>query len=82
MGGMSCPISSAGVIGPVQNARRECNPFDDDFKYTCDGGLCVCGMTQLCGSEVCSNLVKGKWIRASCSGAGLGKMEVREGHSP
>jgi hypothetical protein len=60
----------------------ECEPFDDDFKYRCYGGICVCGMTQLCGSGVCSNLIKEKWICTSCSGAGLGKMEVREGPFP
>jgi hypothetical protein len=55
-----------------------CKPFDDDFKYSCDGGVCVYGMTQFCGSGFCSNLVKRKWICTSCGMASLGKMEVKE----
>jgi hypothetical protein len=48
-------------------------PFDNGYMFQY-GGVCVCGLTQLCGSRFCSNLVKEKWVCPSCKKAGLGKV--------
>jgi hypothetical protein len=51
--------------------------FDNGYMFQY-GGVCVCGLTQLCGSEFCSNLVEEKWVCPSCKKAGLGKVEEKE----
>jgi hypothetical protein len=48
-------------------------PFDNGFKYSY-GGVCVCGMTQLCGSRSCSNLVEEEWVCPSCDKNKVGKV--------
>jgi hypothetical protein len=52
-------------------------PFDNGYMFQY-GGVCVCGLTQLCGSEFCSNLVEEKWVCSSCKKAGLGKVAEKQ----
>ena len=52
--------------------------FDNCFEFIRNGGACVCGMTQLCGSMSCSNLVEAKWICSVCNRVGLGKVMEKE----
>jgi hypothetical protein len=56
---------------------NDCVAFDNGYRFEY-GGVCVCGLTQLCGSGLCSNLVKEKWVCPSCKKAGLGKVKEKE----
>ena len=57
--------------------EEDCWPFSNGFEYGYRG-ICVCGITQLCGSLSCSNLIEQGWYCSSCSRDCSGKVNEKE----
>jgi hypothetical protein len=56
--------------------KEDREPFYNDFKHGCEG-FCVCGMTQLCGSGLCSKLAEEKSFCSSCCNRGVGRVNEK-----